>query len=349
MTGILFCLTKLTGLDIIQKTMKSKFPSRSTYLLLLKVGLSLALIGYFIWKLSNQAGGLEPMARKLMNTLKGADPLYLILAMALHPIGFALTSWRWHVLLSPITTPPSFFRLYRLYFMAAFFNNFTFGTVGGDALRAVAGKRFSASLTRSATVVLIEHLSGFVALFLIALTGLTAQTFMGKTAPWLLAGALAALLILIVALILLMRTRIKALPESWRRRLPHRLGDLLDRLIDTLATYRRKPRALWHALGISLVFQTMMVVYYYLICRAMSVNLSLVSALIGIPVMIIMLMVIPAVNGLGVRTTGFGSLLGLSTVQALSGEGIDVLFRLFFGLIGGILFVTDRNRNTGQT
>ncbi len=313
-------------------------------LLLVKLFLSIALIGYFLWKLSIQAGGFGPMTTRLLGTIRNADPFYLLLAMSLHPIGYALTSWRWSTLLSPFGTPPPFSRLYRLYFMAAFLNNFTFGTVGGDALRAVAGKRFSSTLTRSTTIVLIEHLSGFGALFLIALAGLTAQTLMGKSTPWLLTVAVFGLLTAAAFVLWLLRTRITALPDSWRAKLPNRLADLVDHLIETLAAYRSQPMALLKALAISLIFQTSMVFYYFLICRAMGVNLSLVSALIGIPVLIIMLMVVPAVNGIGVRTTGFGSLLGMSTLTALSGEGIDILFRLFFGLIGGVLFVTDRSR-----
>jgi len=326
--------------------MKNRLSRHSRKLLLiLKILLSLGLIGYFVWKLSHQAGGLGPMVAKLFGTVRNADPLFLILAMLLHPLGYALTSWRWRILLSPFGPPPPFARLYRLYFMAAFFNNFTFGTVGGDALRAVAGKRFSTSLTRSATVVLIEHLSGFAALFLIALTGLTAQTLAGKISPLLLGIALLGLMVMSVTIIWLLRTRIITLPDFWQQRLPKRLYGLLNQLIGTLAGYRQAPQALLKGLGVSLIFQTSMVFYYFLICRAMAVDLSLASALMGIPLLIVMLMVIPAVNGLGVRTTGFGSLMGLSTVHALSGEGIDVLFRLFFGLIGGILFITYRKQS----
>ncbi len=313
-------------------------------LLLLKITLSLGLIGYFVWKLSAQAGGLDPMAEKLIGTIKTANPLYLLLAMALHPIGYALTSWRWNVLLAPFGQTPPFFRLYRLYFMAAFLNNFTFGTVGGDALRAYQGKNFSSSLTRSTTIVLLEHLSGFAALFLIACSGLAAQTFLGKASPWLLGLAVSGLLVTTGLILWLLRTRVNAIPMQWRNRLPARICDLLNRLIETLTAYRQRPQALLQALGISLIFQASMVFYYYLICQAMGVELTLISAMIGIPILIIMLMVVPAINGLGVRTTGFGSLLGLSAVHALSGEGIDILFRLFFGLIGGALFITDHTR-----
>lgn len=284
------------------------------------------------------------MTARLFQTIRGADPLFLILAMSLHPLGFALTSWRWRVLLSPFGTPPPFPRLYRLYFMAAFFNNFTFSTVGGDTLRAMAGKRFSSSLTRSATIVLIEHLAGFSALLLIAFTGLSVQSFAGKVSLLLPGLALLGLLLLAAIIFWLLRTRINALPEFWRTKVPSRICGLLDRLIETLAGYRNTPSTLAKALGVSLIFQTSMVFYYYLICRSMALELTLGSAMLGIPVLIIMLMVVPAINGLGVRTTGFGSLLGMSAVHALSGEGIDVLFRLFFGLIGGVLFITDKRK-----
>lgn len=325
--------------------MKQLLQNHSRKLLLtFKIVLSVGLIGYFLWKLSLQAGGFGPMISRLGDTMRNADPLFLLLAMSLHPVGYALTSWRWSTLLSPFGDPPPFSRLYRLYFMAAFLNNFTFGTVGGDALRAVAGKRFSNTLTRSTTIVLIEHLSGFGALYLIALAGLTVQTLRGRSASWVLGLAAVGLLAAAALIARLLRTRIGSLPEAWRRRVPGRFGALLDHLIETLAAYRNRPAALVKALGISLIFQTSMVFYYFLICRAMGADLSLASALTGIPVLIIMLMIIPAVNGIGVRTTGFGSLLGMSAATALSGEGVDILFRLFFGLIGGILFVSDRSR-----
>jgi uncharacterized protein (TIRG00374 family) len=329
--------------------MSNQIKHRAKLLLLLfKMILSLGLISFFIWKLSAQAGGLGPMAEKLLQTLRHAKPLTLLLAMSLHPVGMALISWRWSILLSPFGKPPRYARLYRLYFMATFFNNFTFGTVGGDALRAMAGKRFSDSLTRSATVVMIEHLTGFVALFLIGFVGLTVQLLLGQASGLLFALGLAGLLMLALGLTWLLSTRITALPTTWEKRLPARLVGPLNRLLETLAVYRSKPGALLKGLAVSLLFQTMMVFYYYLICRAMGADLPLAQALIGIPVLIIMLMVIPAINGLGVRTTGFGSLLGMSTAHALSGEGVDILFRLFFGLIGGVLFLTDRSQKENR-
>lgn len=315
-------------------------------LLLVKTLLSLGLIGYFLWNLSSQAGGFGPMISKLSDTIRDADPVYLLLAMSLHPLGMALISWRWSILLSPFGSPPKYARLYRLYFMATFFNNFTFGTVGGDALRAMAGKRFSNSLTQSATIVLIEHLSGFVALFLIGFVGLSIQLTLGQAAKWLFGLALIGLLFMALVMGWLLRTRTTAISGKWEQKIPNRLAGPLNRLLETLAVYREKPTVLLRGLSVSLLFQTMMVFYYYLICRAMGAELELGKALIGIPVLIIMLMVIPAINGLGVRTTGFGTLLGMSTALSLSGEGIDVVFRLFFGLIGGLLFITDRSRKT---
>jgi hypothetical protein len=68
----------------------------------------------------------------------------------------------------------------------------------------------------------------------------------------------------------------------------------------------------------------------------------------AIPVVLVLVMVIPSINGLGVRTGGFQAFLfgmtpaGLAAAASL--EVIDVVQRLAYGVVGGVVFALRRGK-----
>jgi hypothetical protein len=93
------------------------------------------------------------------------------------------------------------------------------------------------------------------------------------------------------------------------------------------------------AQGVSIVFQLNIIVYYFFIARALHQDPDPVEFMVKMPIVIFLLMTIPAINGIGVRTAGFKGLMGFAPVYALAVESIDLGFRILYGLIGGIVFL----------
>jgi uncharacterized protein (TIRG00374 family) len=310
---------------------------------LLRLLVSAILIGYFLRSLSSQQGGLNQALSKVFEAFSSASFGWLVPAILLHPIGFALISLRWKFMLRAQNIRAEFSQLFLYYFMAAFFNTFLPSTIGGDALRAMESKKLTGNAATSITVVIMERITGLVALIAIALTALLIQTLKGETGNsqiWLLFG----LLIVLGAIgILLSRPSIaNRILGFFCRILPQKIGYFLNQSYQALSVYFHRPVELSLALLVSLIFQLNMVFYYYLIARSLGQNPDIIDFMIKVPIMIVLLMTVPAINGLGIRTASFRGLMKFPPAYAISGELIDLGMRVGYGLLGGLVFLIYR-------
>jgi uncharacterized protein (TIRG00374 family) len=231
--------------------------------------------------------------------------------------------------------------------MAAFFNNFLPSTIGGDTLRALESKRLTGSTTTSVMVVIVERLTGLLALVLIAVTALLIKIF-NNTAPQ--KGIWIFLLVVIGGFSILMgMVHPKVAPWILRflkKVLPAKIHSWLEQAYAAVAAYYKKPAALLGALGVSLIFQFNMVIYYFLIATALQREPDPVDFMLKVPVMIFLLMTVPAINGLGIRTASFKGLMKFPAAYALALECVDVAFRIGYGLLGGLVFLFYRRKGS---
>lgn len=313
------------------------------YSLLLRIVVSAGLIGYFFFHLARSQGGLAAALQKLLSAFGSASPRWLLPALLLHLVGFSLISLRWKILLRAQAVEASFGRLYLYYFMAAFFNLVLPSTIGGDAVRALESRHLTGSTAKSATVVIIERLTGLLALVIIAAVALAMKISIrtGQAGTiWLFlgCGVLGFSLLATAA-----HPRLAPKILRWTGRiLPSKLQAVLEQAYEAVTVYYRCPGILLLSLLLSLVFQFNMVVYYYLIARTLHQTPAFLDFMLNIPVMIFLLMVVPAINGLGVRTAGFRELMKFPAACALAAEMLDLGMRIGYGLLGGLVFLLYR-------
>ena len=137
---------------------------RST-LRLLRVAASVVLLaGLLLW--------LDPAT--LATAFVTPHPGWLALALALGVPQVVLSAWRWRLTAGRLGVPLSLRRAVREYYLATFLNQVLPGGMLGDATRAWRHAR-EAGGTAAWAAVLIERLSGQLALVLIALVGLAAS------------------------------------------------------------------------------------------------------------------------------------------------------------------------------
>lgn len=130
---------------------------------------------------------------------------WLALALALGVPQVVLSAWRWRLTASRLGVPLSLARAVREYYLATFINQVLPGGILGDATRAWRHARESGS-TATWAAVLIERLSGQLALALVATAGvlaspalhalpghLAADANLPAQSGWVLAAALIAL------------------------------------------------------------------------------------------------------------------------------------------------------------
>jgi uncharacterized protein (TIRG00374 family) len=315
--------------------MKKKF-----LYLLLRLFISFGLIGYFLFTLSQKHGGLLEAFNKFSAAFSGAAITWLLPAASLHLIGFALVSLRWRILLHAQGADASYKQLFAYYFMAAFFNTFLPSTIGGDTIRAIESKKLTGTASTSVMVVIVERLTGLVALVLIAASGLifkiSQQTSSQGTVWFFLIAIIGVFIIIAICAHPKIAPAILTLLGKF---IPEKIHRFLEQAYEAVATYYKKPGSLFAAIGVSIIFQFNMVIYYYLIAIALNNQPDMIDFMMKVPIMIFLLMVVPAINGLGVRTAGFKGLMNFPAANAMAIEVIDLVFRIGYGLLGGLFFL----------
>jgi uncharacterized protein (TIRG00374 family) len=321
-------------------------------MLLLKIAVSALLVAYIVWQLRARR-----QFEEIGTTLGGAQPAWLVLGFALQIAGTFIAAWRWRMMLRLERLEMPFRAIVNSYFVSNFFINFLPGQAGGDVVRAYDSSRHTGETTRAITVVVLTRVAGLVALVVIGLAAmglmwrevLTALPQPEQRPLYLVLGALALGL---VALAALTSSAVARLVLRVFGRGP--LKRVLAKVLDAVAAYRRHPRGALAVIGISLLLQTVVVLYYYVCTLALGTPVAWQRVAMAVPVVLVLMMAVPSVNSLGVRTWGFQAFLftGLDTAARLpasaSLEIVDLVLRLALGLIGGVLFILRRRQTAPE-
>ena len=312
--------------------------NRRKLLLPLRLLVSGGLIAYLIWK-------ANPL--KIWQSWQDIDWTWLVVALLLQFVGVAVSAAKWGMLLRANGERLPYRWLLGAYLAGQFANNFLPTTVGGDVLRiAQLGRRIQSYAHASASV-LLDRLTGFLALSLIAsavlllrLVGLPAAQF--ETQPALIWMAVAFTLVSIVALAGALSTvRLRPLLES--ALLPTLLRRPARKVADVLERYSPHGEALAGVLVVSLMFQTIWMLVHVACGWALGFT--------GVPLLVYALMV-PLTDMLGLAPIFFNNLgaretifilyltsLGYTSDQAIALALLVFSVRLVVSVLGGLVIL----------
>jgi uncharacterized protein (TIRG00374 family) len=296
-------------------------------LLVLKLGVSIALLGYLL-----STTDLGALTRRF----RSGDTLLLALAVLLYTAILGLSTWRWRLLLRAQGFPAPLGRLSASYLVATFFNNFLPSNIGGDVIRVRDGSRLTGSTTASLAVVAIDRILGFGALYVLALlaymlAGPSLRDLVGArtvlVALALVFGGLAYIFFRPgIARRLMALTRLSGVPWAQER---------FETVQAAVHVYRERMGAVWMAFGGSVGLQAIVVCYYYTVAHSLRIPLPLSACFLIVPLCTLVQAVPISFNGWGIRETVFSvyfGQLGLPRESALAfslmGAGLIVLLSL---------------------
>ncbi|HEV7297830.1 MAG TPA: lysylphosphatidylglycerol synthase transmembrane domain-containing protein [Tepidisphaeraceae bacterium] len=102
----------------------------------------------------------------LINVVKHADHSILWLAIAIFPLNYLITSFRWKLLLGALEIPIGAARAFQINMVGAFYNTFMPGSTGGDLLKAYYAAKHTVHRTRAVLSVVVDRVVGLLALVL---------------------------------------------------------------------------------------------------------------------------------------------------------------------------------------
>ncbi|MCC6346292.1 MAG: flippase-like domain-containing protein [Nitrospirales bacterium] len=302
-----------------------------TGLLALKLLVSASLIVFLLAKVERTT---------LLATLRQMEPAVFLAAIGISLVAAFLSTLRWKLLVpQPIGTG----RLFSMYLIGSFFNNYLPGGVGGDAVKAYylskEMKRYGAegrdssfppSLTGAIASVFMDRYVGLGALISLSVAAFPFGMHYLKNAsmkwPVIWVIPLIALAFLLVSLLIF----------------AFRVGERLRFLLHAyqyLQFYRSQTEALLKAFIYSLAIQLLGVLSVYLLSMGLHLSLSFLSLLVFLPMIILFSMIPVTVSGIGLREGAFVFLLGSAGIAPESAISLSLLwfFSVFVTGIWGLL------------
>jgi uncharacterized protein (TIRG00374 family) len=273
---------------------------------------------------------------ELWQSLLLADWRIVGLAMLVFQAGIFIRALRWWALLAALGPPPGLMRLVGLYYSGAFFNMFLPTGFGGDVVRAVEIGQDTDANVAIATVGL-DRLSGLMVLFIIALGALP---FSLSILPGQLILLIAAVCVAgLLGWMLLLHTSVMVAILRWIDSLIGLID--LSRLVAIAETIRDLDRkAVRQAVLASFAFDALLIVTQYILSLAFGLGVPILVFALFTPLSSLLLL-LPSIQGLGVREPTLTLLLGSVGVPAEQAVAFAVGvygLTLSTGLVGAVYY-----------
>ncbi len=308
------------------------------WLMVAKLCVSIALVGYIL---------SEVEFGEILSVFSTTRLSYFAVAVVLLFVGVVFMSWRLQLLLRARGIDIPFGVLYRSCLVASFFRQFLPSTVGGDAIRMYDVWKAGASKTLAVTSLVVDRLSGLLAIASIAVIAVFFSGDLTSRFPflyfWVPLGAL--FLFAVAGIIIWPSSLLIQLVEGIIRCLPKRFQGVFRKLINAATAYRHSHYAILKAVLISVLFQVNVVGIYYMNAMALNLEISFQHFFIIVPIAVIVMMVPITINGIGLRESAFIVLLttyGATHSEAVACAWLEYALSLLFGLVGASVYVFRR-------
>ena len=303
---------------------------RGSWTLWLRLGVSVALLAFLVSKI--HLGNLFP------KNPHASTLFFFVAGIAMAGLGIVLSAWRWQRALAVFDTDVPLRTLVSHYFAGQFVGNVLPSTIGGDVLRVSWGTKTTGSGEISFGSVVLERLTGFIALPLLALLGFALRpSLLEADHAWIaLVISGISLFALVVILLLAAHPRLAGRfrdHENWMR--------FIGAVHVGVDRVRRQPRHAWGLLGAALVYQLSTVAVVYCAVRTLGVDIPNAAVLAFAPA-VAMAQVLPlSLSGLGVREGMLVLLLqplGVSSGRAVAIGLLWYAMMLIVSMVGAPAF-----------
>lgn len=289
---------------------------------ILRMAVSAALVAWVLHR--------SPLG-EVREALRSADLRFVLLALALNPLGYWASVSRWRLLIRSQGGDAPFGFLVRSFLVGVFFNNLLPSTIGGDAVRAYDTARSGVGRASAVAIVVVDRFVGLLALMLFAGAGLLVSGHLTDRVPalygWVAGGA--AVLGAVAAVLFLPSRLAGKLPEKWKK------------LADAVFAFQGKGLVLAKAFAYSLVLQTLVVLNGWLLAKALHVPIALPYFFLIVPLAVFLMMVPVSINAIGVRENVwvfFFAAFGVAASKGVALAWLDYGLVLLQAVVGGIVY-----------
>lgn len=283
---------------------------------------------------------------ELPGIMARVDPWLLLLAFAMTGPGLLISASRWQAMLRCQGVHVPLYSLIDSCIIASFYNMLLPTRVGGDVSRALDLRRANRSLAKSAATVVVERLFGISVLFAFAVVAALWRLPLASEVPAVpvaIALGLAGLATIYLGMYLDVIGRLLAFMPH--RRLRVSLAEKWGRFHGSAVALMHDRRAVGFGLGYSVLLQVNVVLHGWVLGISLGFDVPLLDYFFLVPLQLIILM-LPAINGLGLREVSSVVLFGFYGVAATSAVAfsfIELFFMVLLFAIGWLRLVSRRS------
>lgn len=296
----------------------------------LKIGISILGVAYVLWNVPFD---------KLAEQFQDIQWSWFVWAGILLTLGIGVRAYRWLLLLRGVGVQVSYLRLLEIYFIGNFFNSFLPTGFGGDVIRAFEAAQDVPSEVSAGTV-LVDRMTGLLALFAMALCALP---FRPEAFPNQMALLVAGIcLVGLIGGFLVLDGRF---PRLFLNILPTALARPLNKVMAAVAGCGWT--AVWGALASSLFLNLMLIGWWSAAGKSLGHDISYGYYILVVPILSVALLA-PSFGGLGVREVIAPILFagaGLNDAEAVTLSLMVFIITRVFSLLGAPIYLLSSLRN----
>lgn len=272
---------------------------------------------------------------------------WVVLGVCVYAGGQWLSAYKWWLLLRPVELAVPYLRMVSFYFIGMFFNLFLPTIVGGDAVKAIVLARETGAPARATMSVFMERNVGLLAL-------LTIATIAAALAPpvRILGLSMLSLTLLlfagfVVANMVIANRRAYHFVDYVVALTPlARIRSRASSLYEAVVPYRRAPGVIAASVGLSFVFQAIVILVVFLNAKALAQDVPVMALAVFVPLISLAGMLPVSVNGLGIREALYLLLFGRVGVPPDAAVALALLYfvvTLAASLPGGVMYALQPN------
>ncbi|MDP8212467.1 MAG: lysylphosphatidylglycerol synthase transmembrane domain-containing protein [Candidatus Zapsychrus exili] len=273
-----------------------------------------------------------------INVIKSANMIYILYAGIVFLFINVFLLYRWVIYIRALDLSVKLSSVTR-YFLAGLFGNlFLPSAIGGDLIKIIGLCKNSDKKPTVVASVLLDRLSGFIAIVLVAITAFTLgyNVIDDKTLlfPIVILG-----IVFFGFITVLFNERAYSFACKIFNKFPKIKNNLMELHYD-IALLKNKKREGWKAIALSCLCQVIFSFTFYLTAKALHQDINIIYFLIFVP-LICVAGALPSIGGLGAREAGAAFLfakIGVESGIAVSISLVNFLFMVIVGIIGGIIY-----------
>ncbi|MFH1388414.1 MAG: lysylphosphatidylglycerol synthase transmembrane domain-containing protein [Patescibacteria group bacterium] len=267
----------------------------------------------------------------VLATIRTANLWYLLLSFLMICLNYIISGFRWRSLIffSSSFNGRGVFKLIKLYFIGAFFNNFMPTSIGGDVYKAYVLGKNTNDMPKATGATFANRLSGLVILALLSTISLV--VLLGF---WGILIFIAFWILCILGFVSL---------------------DLFSRLIpklkpfnDAIHLYRFHKDSIVKSLFFSLLVQIVANLAHFFATRSVGISITLPQAFFAFPIIGFLSFLPLSFNGIGIQDFFYGKFLlfwGISPVLSATSSLLYHATRVSVSLIGGFLLLVSNDKS----